>query len=229
LIAFSDTLFRATFAFNPDEDGIIWVKSVPDPVSFGVVKVSTDNVITDFIEKSPVFISDLAIVGIYYIREGQKLRDELAYMLDNDIKDKGEFQLTTALEGLKQKGMRFRPANIEEWLDCGNKDNVLATNRRMLELKQNEEALIDPTAEIIDSVIIPPCSVGAGAVVRNSVIGPFVSIGSNSGLHRSVISSSIVQSETVIHNANLINSLIGNNVDYSGEASEISLGDYSKM
>ena len=229
LIAFSDTLFRATFAFNPDEDGIIWVKSVPDPVSFGVVKVSPDNVITDFIEKSPVFISDLAIVGIYYIREGQKLRDELAYMLDNDIKDKGEFQLTTALEGLKQKGMRFRPANIEEWLDCGNKDNVLATNRRMLELKQYEEALIDSTAEIIDSVIIPPCSVGAGAVVRNSVIGPFVSIGSNSGLHRSVISSSIVQSETVIHNANLINSLIGNNVDYSGEASEISLGDYSKM
>jgi len=150
-------------------------------------------------------------------------------MLDNDIKDKGEFQLTTALEGLKQKGLRFRPANIEEWLDCGNKDNVLATNRRMLELKHQEEELIDESAEVIDSVIIPPCSIGAGAVVRNSVIGPFVSVGSNSGLHRSVISSSIVQSETVIHNANLINSLIGNNVDYSGEASEISLGDYSKM
>ncbi len=229
LIAFSDTLFRATFAFDPTQDGIIWVKSVPDPVSFGVVKVGADGVITEFVEKSPVFISDLAIVGIYYIREGERLREELAHILEQNIKDKGEFQLTTALEHLKQKGLRFRPAQIEEWLDCGNKDNVLATNRRMLELKEEEETLVSPDAEIIQSVIIPPCAIGPGAVIRHSVVGPFVSVGSNSELHRSVISSSIVQSETVIHNANLVNSLIGNNVDYSGEASEISLGDYSKM
>ncbi len=229
LIAFSDTLFRAAFAFDPEEDGIIWVKSVPDPVSFGVVTVDSDNVITGFVEKSPVFISDLAIVGIYYLRTGEKLREELAFMLDNNIKDKGEFQLTTALEQLRQKGFRFRSAPIEEWLDCGNKDNVLATNRRMLELKQEDEQLISPDAEILQSVIIPPCSIGPGAVIRNSVVGPFVSVGSNSELHRSVISSSIMQSETIIHNANLVNSLIGNNVDYSGEALEISLGDYSKM
>lgn len=229
IVAFSDTLFRATFAFDPIEDGIIWVKSVPDPAAFGVVKVNEENIITDFVEKSPVFISDLAIVGIYYIREGEKLRDELAHIIQNDIKDKGEYQLTTALEHLRRAGLRFRPSPIEEWLDCGNKDNVLATNRRMLEIKQHEETLIDDSAEILQSIIIPPCSIGPGAVIRNSVIGPYVSVGSNSGLHRSVISGSIVQNETVIHNANLVNSLIGNNVDYSGEASEISLGDYSKM
>lgn len=229
LIAFSDTLFRATFHFDPQEDGIIWVKTVPDPVSFGVVKVGPDNVITDFVEKSPVFISDLAIVGIYYLRQSEQLRDELAYILEHNIKDKGEFQLTTALEHLKRKGLRFRPAHIEEWLDCGNKDNVLATNRRMLEIKQEEEDLISPEAEILQSVVIPPCSIGPGAVIRHSVVGPFVSVGSNSALHRSVISSSIVQNDTVIHNANLVNSLIGNNVDYTGAASEISLGDYSKM
>lgn len=229
LIAFSDTLFNATFAFNPAEDGIIWVKQVPDPVAFGVVKVDDNQVITDFVEKSPVFVSDLAIVGIYYFREGEKLRDELESMIEKGIRDKGEFQLTTALELLKNNGLRFRPAYIEEWLDCGNKDNVIATNSRMLEIKNDQEALIDPTAEILQSVIIPPCSIGPGAVVRNSVVGPYVSVGSNSELHRSVISSSIVQRETIIHNANLVNSLIGNNVDYSGEASEISLGDYSKM
>ena len=229
LIAFSETLFKAVFAFDPTEDGIIWVKQVPDPSSFGVVTVNEDNVINGFVEKSPVFISDMAIVGIYYIREGEKLRDELAHMLDNNIKDKGEFQLTTALEHLRQKGFRFRSAPIEEWLDCGNKDNVLATNSRMLEIKQHEETLIDESAEILQSIIIPPCSIGPGAVIRHSVVGPYVSLGSNSELHRSVISSSIVQNETVIHNANLVNSLIGNSVDYSGAASEINLGDYSKM
>jgi glucose-1-phosphate thymidylyltransferase len=229
LIAFSDTLFNATFAFDLAEDGIIWVKQVPDPVSFGVVKVDAQSVITDFVEKSPVFVSDLAIVGIYYFRDGEKLREELGEMIRQGIKDKGEFQLTTALELLKNKGLRFRPAYIEEWLDCGNKDNVIATNSRMLEIKNESEVLLAPDAEIIQSVIIPPCSIGAGAVIRNSVVGPYVSVGNNSELHRSVISSSIVQRETIIHNANLVNSLIGNNVDYSGEASEISLGDYSKM
>jgi len=99
IIAFSDTLFKANFAIDADVDGMVWVQKVEDPSSFGVVKVDENNVITDFVEKSPVFVSDLAIVGIYYFKDGDNLREELQYLIDNDIKDKGEFQLTVAWKG----------------------------------------------------------------------------------------------------------------------------------
>lgn len=228
MIAFSDTLFKASFAFNPQQDGVIWVKQVKDPSAFGVVRLNDQGTITDFVEKSPVFISDLAIVGIYYFRDAALLQSELSYMLEHEIKDKGEYQLTTALERLREKGMAFKAAYIDEWLDCGNKDNILMTNSRMLDIKQSTEVLIHESAEIINSIIIQPCSIAEGAVIRNSVIGPHVSVGHNSELHRSVVSNSIIQNETIVYNANLVNSLLGNSVDYAGKASEISLGDYSK-
>jgi glucose-1-phosphate thymidylyltransferase len=228
MIAFSDTLFKASFAFNPQQDGIIWVKQVKDPSAFGVVRLNDEGTITDFVEKSPVFISDLAIVGIYYFRDAAWLQSELSYMLEHEIKDKGEYQLTTALERLREKGTVFKAAYIDEWLDCGNKDNILTTNSRMLDIKQSSEVLIHESAEIVNSIIIQPCSIAEGAVIRNSVIGPHVCVGHNSELHRSVVSNTIIQNETIVYNANLVNSLLGNSVDYAGKASEISLGDYSK-
>lgn len=228
MIAFSDTLFNASFAFDPQQDGIIWVKQVTDPSAFGVVKLNEGGLITDFIEKSPVFVSDLAIVGIYYIQDAKTLKSALHYLLEHDVKDKGEYQLTSALERMRENGTGFRAAYIDEWLDCGNKDNVISTNSRMLDIKQSTEVLIHESAEIINSVIIPPCSIAEGAVIRNSVVGPYVSVGNHSELHRSVVSNTIIQNETIVYNANFINSLLGNSVDYAGKASEISLGDYSK-
>ena len=228
LVAFADTLFKANFTFNPQEEGIIWVQKVDDPSSFGVVKVDANNIITDFVEKSPTFVSDLAIVGIYYFNDGARLRDTLQHMVDEDIKDKGEYQLTSALEILKKDGVRFRPSQIEEWLDCGNKDNVLATNRRILELKEKSEKLVADDLNTINAVIIPPCYIGEGVVVSNSVIGPYVSLGNNSSIEDSVISNSVIQSNTQIRHANLSNSMLGNEVEYHGEKSEISIGDFSE-
>ncbi len=228
LVAFADTLFKANFNFDPQEEGIIWVQKVEDPSSFGVVKANDDNIITDFVEKSPTFVSDLAIVGIYYFREGNKLRNTLQKMVDEDIRDKGEYQLTTALDMLKNKGARFRPAQIEEWLDCGNKDNVLATNQRMLSLKQDSEQLVAANISQENAVIIPPCYIGEHAVIRNSVIGPYVSLGNNSVVEHSVISNSVIQNNTKVRHANLSESMLGNEVDYEGEKSEISIGDYSE-
>ena len=229
LIAFSDTLFKADFSFDPEEDGIIWVQKVKDPSSFGVVKLDENEVISDFIEKSPVFVSDLAIVGIYYIKDGDSLRERLQYMIDNDIKDKGEDQFTTALEHLKDMGKKFKPANIEEWLDCGNQKNVLNTNRRMLELKQEDEKLLSENISSTHAAIIQPSFIGENVKIENSVVGPYVSIGNNSVIQNSVISNSIIQNDTTINHANLSFSLIGNKVDYQGKSSEISLGDYSKV
>lgn len=228
VVAFADTLFKANFSFDPKEEGIIWVQKVEDPSSFGVVKTDKDNIITDFVEKSPTFVSDLAIVGLYYVRDGEKLRDTLQHMVDNDVRDKGEFQITTALELLKDNGVRFRSSQIEEWLDCGNKDNVVATNRRMLQLKQNTEKLVSDSVTLDNAVIIPPCFIGENTVIRNSVIGPHVSLGHNSTVEQSVISDAVIQNETVIRHANLSHSMLGNQVNYDGDKSEISIGDYSE-
>ena len=225
-VAFSDTLFKASFSFDPNEDGVIWVQKVEDPSSFGVVKVDDNNVITDFVEKSPIFVSDLAIVGIYYFRDGDMLRDELQYILDNDIKDKGEYQLTSALENMKSKGQKFRPGHIEEWLDCGNKDAVVYTNQRILEFNK-EENWVSSKAQIDHSVVLPPCYIGDNVKISHSVIGPYVSIGDNSTVEGSVINNSLIQQDSSIKNANLCNSMVGSHVEYVGKKSEISLGDYS--
>ncbi len=227
-VAFADTLFKANFAYDPTADGMIWVQKVEDPSSFGVVKVDENNHITDFVEKSPVFVSDMAIVGIYYFKDGDRLKKELQYLIDNDIKDKGEYQLTNALENMKGQGLIFKPGTVEEWLDCGNKDNVIYTNQRILELKKEQEQLVAPSAVLENAVVIPPCYIGPNTVIKNAVVGPHVSVGHNSRIENAVIENSVIQNQTNVRNANLENSMIGNLVDYQGKKTDLSIGDYSK-
>ena len=228
IVAFADTLFRASFKIDTSLDGIIWVQEVEDPSAYGVVKLDEAGIITDFIEKPYTPVSKLAIVGIYYFRDGEYLRSELQYLLDNNIRDKGEYQLTNALENMKNKGTHFRTGLIEEWLDCGNKDAVVHTNQRVLEFNR-EHNLVDPSASIEHSTILQPCFIGAGAVIRNSVVGPHVSIGAGTSIHNSVIRNSIIQNKSMISDAVLENSMIGNNVELLGRKAEINLGDYSKQ
>ena len=229
LVAFADTLFQADFSVDPNEDGVIWVKQVKDPSAYGVVKTDEAGIITEFVEKSPVFVSDLAIVGIYYFRDGENLRKELQYLLDNDIRDKGEYQLTSALENMKQKGTRFRAGAIEEWLDCGNKQNIIDTNQRILSIKHRNVNSISAQAQLENAVVVPPCYIGAGTIIRDSVIGPFVSIGDNSRIENSVIKNSIIQSRSSISGANFSGSMIGNQVEYKGSPSDLSVGDFSTL
>lgn len=227
MVAFADTLFRADFEFDMEDEGIIWVQQVGDPSSFGVVKVDNAGIITQFVEKSPVYVSDLAIVGIYYFRDGDNLRKELEFLIDNDIRYKGEYQLTSALENMREKGMQFKTGTIEEWLDCGNKEAVVFSNQRVLE-NIKDEMLLSETAKVVNSVIIEPCYLGPGCIIRSSVIGPYVSVGDNSIIEHSVVSNSVIQNDSSIINANLHNSMIGNYVEYHGRKSEISVGDFSK-
>ncbi len=228
-IAFSDTLFKADFQFDPNEEGIIWVKKVEDPSAFGVVKTNGQNIITDFVEKSPVFVSDLAIVGLYYVRDGEFLRDQIQALIDGNIKDKGEFQITSVLENMRRTGYNFRAAVIEEWLDCGNKQNIIDTNRRMLEIKSVREPLRHDSAIIENSVIVEPCFLGAGSKVVNSVIGPHVSVGHRSVIQNSIVKNSVIQNDTSVLNALFSDSMVGNQVDYIGRVSDISIGDYTSF
>jgi glucose-1-phosphate thymidylyltransferase len=226
VVAFADTLFKADFKIDDSQDGIIWVQKVEDPRQFGVVKVNAQNVITDFVEKPDQFVSDLAIIGIYYFRDGANLRKELQYLLDNNIKDKGEFQLTNALENMKNKGVKFTPGKVEEWLDCGNKDSTVHTNQRILEFKRGTE-LVSKTHTNINSVIIEPCYIGENVKLINSVIGPYASIGDNTVVESSVVTNSIVQKNARVSAALLTNSMIGNNAEYENAFVQLSIGDFS--
>lgn len=226
-VVFADTLFKADFTLDRSKDAIIWVQKIDDPRQFGVVKVNNEGVITEFIEKPQEFVSDLAIIGIYYFKDGEYLREELQYLLDNDIKEKGEFQLTNAMENMKNKGYKFVPGKVEEWLDCGNKNSTVYTNQRMLEIKKNQVQLMHPSAKNNNSVIIEPCYIGEGVELNNSVVGPHVSLGKGTKVNGTIISNSIVQNNTVINQSNINNSMLGSHVVYSGKAEDLSIGDYS--
>ncbi len=226
IIAFADTLFYTDFKIPEKADGVIWVKKVDNWQQFGVVKVGKEGYITEFIEKSPAYVSDLAIIGIYYFQDGENLKNELQYLIDHDIKEKGEYQLTTAMEHMKGKGKKLYPGEVNEWLDCGNKDATVDTNRAVLE-HFKAERLVDKSATLENSIIISPSFIGASVTIRNSVIGPHVSIGEKTVIENCIIKSSIIQSYSKIKNRLINNSMIGNHVNMSGLPNELSLGDYS--
>ncbi len=228
VLAFADTLFKADFKLDKSKDGTIWVQKVDNPSSFGVVEFDKEGYITNFVEKPTEFVSDLAIIGIYYVKDGAFLRDEMQYLLDNNIKDKGEFQLTNALENMKRKGTKFVPEQISEWLDCGNKDSTVLTNQRYLEyLKERKENLVSSSAKLVNAVIIEPCYIADNVEIHNSVVGPHVSVGANVKIINTVVSNSIVQEGAHLENANITNSMVGNHAKYYGTQADLSVGDYN--
>ena len=229
IVAFADTLFRADFQLDTTADGVIWVKKVADPSAFGVVKLDDYGFITDFVEKPKEYVSDLAIIGIYYFQSAEKLMNEITYIMDNNITQGGEFQLTTALENLRQKGAKFSLGKVDDWMDCGNKNATVETNSKILNYEREEMASYPSSAIIEHSLIIPPCFIGENAEIRNSKIGPNVSVGNFTKIINSNIENSLIQENTVIDHGNLSNSMIGNSAEYYGVAREISLGDYSVL
>jgi glucose-1-phosphate thymidylyltransferase len=229
IVAFADTLFKTDFTLDTNADGVIWVSKIDDPSAFGVIKLNEQNIITEFVEKPKEFVSDLAIIGIYYFKDGAYLKDELQYLLDNDIKDKGEYQLTNALENMKQKGSKFVPGKVDEWLDCGNKNATVHTNSRILEHIKKDEKLVHDSVIIENSIIIQPCYIGENTKIVNSVVGPHTSIGANTSIQDSRISNTIIQTKSIISNQVIENSMIGSNTSISSSAKDLSIGDYNQI
>ena len=228
IVAFADTLFKATFKLDTNQDGIIWVQRVEDPSHFGVVRVNDKSIITELVEKPTQFVSDLAIIGIYFFRDGEALAGEMQYLIDNNIKDKGEFQFTSALQNLSKKGAKLVPGEVTEWLDCGNKNVTVQTNQRYLEFIKDQK-LVSDKAKFVNSVVISPCFIGDGVIIENSVVGPYVSVGENTQITDSRIKNSIIQKESTILNAMLENSMLGNFVTFEGSTHDLSLGDYNAI
>jgi len=228
VVAFADTLFKADFTLDSEADGIIWTSQIDDPSAFGVVKLDDNQIITDFVEKPETFVSDLAIIGIYYFKDGDMLRDEIKYLLDNEIMDRGEYQLTDVLENMKAKGTKFKTGTVIEWLDCGNKNATIYSNQRVLEFIKNED-IVASTVTKENAVIIPPCFIGENVKLVNAIVGPHVSIGENSVIENTIIKNSMVQLDSNVKNAVIENSMIGSKVKFEGAALDLSIGDFTEQ
>ena len=231
VIAYADTLIRAEFDLDPTADSVIWTKRVANPEAYGVVKLDSNHNIVELVEKPESFISNQAVIGIYYFKDVAVLKEKLQEVLDENVMNGGEYQINDGIKRMMADGRIFKTGTVDEWMDCGNKAVTLETNAKMLGFLKadGEEQLIHSSVVIENSNIIEPCFIGKNVVLKNSTIGPNVSVGSNTSIENSVVKNSLIQTETTIKNATLDEAMIGNHVKYNGEFTKISIGDYTIM
>ncbi|MEJ6583979.1 MAG: sugar phosphate nucleotidyltransferase [Crocinitomicaceae bacterium] len=230
VIAYADTLIQADFKLDPAADAVIWVKQVERPEAFGVVQLNDKQEIIELVEKPTEFVSDKAVIGIYYFKEGNDLKIELQTVLDNNIIHGGEYQINDGIKGMMAKGKVFKTGDVDQWMDCGNKKVTIETNQQVLKNEQKKGVnTISATVKIENGKIIEPCFIGENVIVLNSIVGPYASIGANTVISNSIISNSIVQHNTTLNNVMLKDSMIGSEVNYSGLAQDLSIGDYTQV
>ena len=231
VIAYADTLIRADFNLDQEADSVIWVKQVDKPEAFGVVKLNDNDEIIELVEKPKEFVSDLAVIGIYYFKDVSVLKEELQHVLDNNIINGGEYQINDGIKGMMAKGKVFKTGQVDEWMDCGNKPVTIETNTRMLGFLKadGDEQLVANSVKLNNSKILEPCFIGENVELNNATIGPNVSVGKNCVITDSTVKNSLIQTNTSIKNANLEEAMIGNHVVYDGKFTKISIGDYSVL
>jgi glucose-1-phosphate thymidylyltransferase len=230
VIAYADTLIQAEFELDPAADAVIWTKRVDNPSAYGVVQLNDRNEITELVEKPAEFVSDQAVIGIYYFKEVAELKEALQHVLDNEIISGGEYQINDGIKRMMSHGKVFKTGSVEQWMDCGNKKVTVETNAQVLdnEMAKGIHAVADDIT-LENATIIQPCFIGSGVHLKNAVVGPHVSLGQGSMVENSVIRNSIVQHETRISNAVIADSMIGSKVVYNGLARDLSLGDYTQI
>ncbi len=230
VIAYADTLIQAEFKLDPAVDAVIWVKEVERPEAFGVVKLNEKEEIVELVEKPTEFVSNKAVIGIYYFKEVADLKTELQNVLDNNIINGGEYQINDGIKGMMSKGKVFKTGSVDQWMDCGNKKVTVETNQQVLKNEQNKGVnTIHSSVSLKNSKIIEPCFIGENVRLVNSVVGPFASIGDNCEIVYSVVNNSIIQHEVTIKNMVMRDSMIGSKSTINGLAQDLSLGDYSHM
>ncbi len=230
VIAYADTLIKADFTLDKEADSVIWTKKVENPEAYGVVNLNEKDEIIELVEKPTEFVSDQAVIGIYYFKEARVLKQELEYVLDNDIINGGEYQINDGIKRMMVSGKVFKTGTVDEWMDCGNKEVTVETNRRMLGfLAERGENLVASTLTNQNSKIIEPCFIGEGVQLKNSTVGPYASIGEGTIIEDSNVKNSIIQKEAMIKNATLDNAMIGNHATFDGNFTNVSIGDYCEL
>ena len=229
VIAYADTLIRADLSLDPDADSVIWVKQVEHPEQFGVVQLDNTGAISALVEKPRDFVSDLAVIGIYYFKEIGLLKDALQGVLDEKRTHGGEYQINDGILRMMEDGKRFVPGEVSAWLDCGNPAVTVDTNARMLDYLAAEGAKLIGKATLENSNIIEPCFIADGVVLKNTTVGPGVSIGANTIISDSTVKNSMIQANCQIEKSHLDGAMIGNHVRYCGSQKHVSIGDYSEL
>ncbi len=225
LIVFVDTLADADLSKLADEscDGVIYVKEVEDPRRFGVVQVGADGYITRFVEKPATRENRLAVIGMYYVRDAERLMTACEELMRRGIKTKNEYFLADALNIMIEGGAKLRPQEVSVWLDCGTSQTVLETNRYLLQHGHDNSGAWRNGA----CVIVPPVNIHPTAKIVNSVIGPHVTIGEGCHIESSVVRESIVEAGAEVVDHVLANSLIGRDAVLHGRPRRFNVGDNS--
>jgi glucose-1-phosphate thymidylyltransferase len=224
LIVFNDTIavydYSKVVSLVSDSDGVIFAQKTDTPERFGIVKVD-GGYISEIVEKPKDFIGDLAVVGIYYFKDGLKFMKSCDKMVEGENIEKGEYYMNYPIHDLIDSGLRFKAGEIDEWLDCGKPETLLSSNKLLLSKNNVNLGLVD------NSVIIPPVFIPKNCSVKNSIIGPFVSLGDGCVVEHSIITDSIMDDYSKIKNEKLDNSIVGKNVCVLGSSKKINVGDNS--
>ncbi len=223
IVVFADTLFDMAGDVDLDRSDVLaWVKEVDDPSRFGVAVREGGRVVA-LVEKPKTLISNEALIGIYYVRALEHLRDAVAYLIEHDIRGHGEYQLTDAMDKMLKDGLKFETTSVTEWLDCGTIAALMDTTKIILGKEQSD--LRRGTVE--GSVIREPVYIGPGARVVDAVVGPNVSIEEGAEVRGAVVRESIIFGGARVSNAVLSESLIGRHAEVSDMAGRINVGDHS--
>jgi len=222
LIVLSDTLFDVSFErIKKHDESFVCVHEVKDPSRFGIVYTDGDYV-TDLIEKPKESKSNLAIVGIYYFKSAFELFKSVEFVLNNDIKTAGEFQITDALNYYVKTGKKLKTLKIDKWFDCGNRDKLLETQKYYIKRFNTHK-------DYKNSKIIEPVYIDESAVIESSIVGPYVSVDKNTIIKNSIIKNSIIGASAEIENVNLSFSILGDQSKYIGTPESIDLGSKSEI
>lgn len=228
LVVFADTLIKTDLAFLAKEpaEAVTWVKPVPDPRRFGVAEAGPDGWVKRLIEKPKDMSNNLAIVGFYYFKEGEELISAIDEQMKRGLELKGEFYLADAVNIMLERGLKMRTQSVDIWLDAGTPEALLETNRYLLDNGQDNNKV---AKERLASVIIPPVFIHSTAQVEESIIGPYVSLGAGCVVRHSIIRDSILEDDAQTDNVILENSLIGRRARLQRRASVINAGDNTEV
>ncbi len=224
VIAFADTLFVGDFKTDDKDDAIIWTKIVDNPEKYGVIKEDENDKIIDFYEKPEKFVSNKAIIGIYYFKRGELLKNEIKNLLDKDIRVGNEYQLTDALKNMLTKNTIIKSKVIDEWLDCGNKDEYLKSCMRIADLEKYDYSRYEKDGNILKK----PVFLGNMVEISNSKIGPNVCIEDNTIVENSSLENTVIGNNSKIFESKIINSIIGNECYISRGQGELNIGDHNQ-
>lgn len=226
LIVLGDTVADVNIAsLIGQNQTTLCVKKVDDPRLFGVAEMNTDGTIKRLIEKPNIPKSNLALVGIYRIKETGKLFEAIEYNMKEKITTQNEYHLTDALMRMIETGVEMRVLDVDNWFDCGKKEIVLDTNATLLKRLNYDTSKY----RFENTIIIPPVFIGENCRISNSIIGPNVSVGDNAILNYAVLKDSIIGPYAQIEYAILDRSLIGNDALLKGMKQSLNIGDSTEI